>query len=66
MLLYDGISPTIGAKLLDKATVDMMCTNQVGQFPDLASQDIPDAKSDLPNAVPEAYPVEGNPPRGWA
>lgn len=64
-LLNDGTSPTTGAKLLDKATVDTMFTNQVERFPDFARQGIPAAKPDLTNAVPEIYPVEGNPPQGW-
>ncbi|KAL1598465.1 hypothetical protein SLS59_006749 [Nothophoma quercina] len=64
-LLNDGTSPTTGAKLLDKATVDTVFTNQVERFPDFARQGIPAAKPDLTNAVPEIYPVEGNPPQGW-
>jgi hypothetical protein len=65
VLLNDGTSPTTGAKLLDKTTVDTMFTNQVEKFPDFARQGIPAAKPDLTNPIPEIYPVEGNPPQGW-
>lgn len=51
--------------MLDEPTVDMMFTNQVENFPNFARQGIPAAKPDLTNAVPEIYPVEGNPPQGW-
>ncbi|XPS92912.1 hypothetical protein M3J09_002287 [Ascochyta lentis] len=64
-LLNDGTSPTTGAKLLNKATVDTMFSNQVEKFPNFARQGIPAAKPDLTNALSEIYPVEGNPPQGW-
>ncbi|KAH6642088.1 beta-lactamase/transpeptidase-like protein [Boeremia exigua] len=64
-LLNDGTSPTTGAKLLEKSTVDTMFTNQIEKFPDFARQGIAAAKPDLTNPVPEIYPVEGNPPQGW-
>ena len=58
-LLNNGTSPTTGAKLLEKATVDIMFTNQVETFPDFARQGIPDAKPDLTNVIPEIYPSTG-------
>lgn len=64
-LLNDGTSPTTGAKILRKETVDLMFTNQIDKFPDFARQGIPAAKPDLTNPLPEIYPVEGNPPQGW-
>ncbi|KAF2851457.1 beta-lactamase/transpeptidase-like protein [Plenodomus tracheiphilus IPT5] len=64
-LLNDGTSPTTGAKLLKKETVDLMFTNHVEDFPNFGRQGIPDAKPDLTNPLPEIYPVEGNPPQGW-
>ncbi|KAL6709166.1 hypothetical protein ACN47E_001982 [Coniothyrium glycines] len=64
-LLNDGKSPTTGAQILKKETVDQMFTNQIEQFPDFGRQGIPDAKPDLTNPLPEIYPVEGNPPQGW-
>jgi CubicO group peptidase (beta-lactamase class C family) len=65
MLLNDGTSPTTGAKVLKKETVDLMFTNQIEKFPDFGRQGIPDAKPDLTNPLPEIYPVEGNAPQGW-
>ncbi|KAI8932072.1 hypothetical protein NX059_010960 [Plenodomus lindquistii] len=64
-LLNNGTSPTTGAKLLKKETVDLMFTNQVESFPNFGRQGIPDAKPDLTNPLAEIYPVEGNPPQGW-
>ncbi|KAF2031140.1 beta-lactamase/transpeptidase-like protein [Setomelanomma holmii] len=64
-LLNDGKSPTTGAQILKKETVDLMFTNQIEQFPEFGRQGIPDAKPDLTNQLPEIYPVEGNPPQGW-
>lgn len=65
VLLNDGTSPTTGAQLLKKETVDMMFTNQVKDFPDFGRAGIPAAKPELTNPLPEIYPVEGNPPQGW-
>lgn len=56
-LLNDGTSPTTGAQLLKKATVDEMFRNQVPDFPNFGRQGIPAAKPDLTNAIPEIYPV---------
>lgn len=64
-LLNDGTSPTTGARILSKATVDQMFTNQIPEYPNFARQGIPDAKPDLTNRIPEIYPVPGNPPQGW-
>ncbi|KAH8725842.1 beta-lactamase/transpeptidase-like protein [Phaeosphaeriaceae sp. PMI808] len=64
-LLNDGTSPTTGAQILKKETVDLMFTNQIEKFPDFGRQGIPDAKPDQTNPIPEIYPVDGNPPQGW-
>ncbi|OAL46781.1 beta-lactamase/transpeptidase-like protein, partial [Pyrenochaeta sp. DS3sAY3a] len=64
-LLNDGTSPTTGAKILKKETVDLMFKNHIEKFPNFGRQGIPDAKPDLTNPLPEVYPVEGNPPQGW-
>ncbi|KAH7083687.1 beta-lactamase/transpeptidase-like protein [Paraphoma chrysanthemicola] len=64
-LLNNGTSPTTGAQILKKETVDQMFTNQIPEFPDFGRQGIPDAKPDLTNPLGEIYPVEGNPPQGW-
>ena len=64
-MLNDGTCPVTGAKLLEKATVDEMLTNQITKFPDFARQGIPASKPDLTNPLPELYPQEGNPPQGW-
>jgi len=65
MLLNDGISPTTGAKILSKATVEEMFRNQIPQFPNFGRQGIPAAKPDLTNLIPEIYPVPGNQEQGW-
>ncbi|CAN9121607.1 unnamed protein product [Alternaria sp. RS040] len=65
MLLNDGTSPTTGAKILSPSTVEVMFQNQITQFPNFARQNIPAAKPDLTNAIPEIYPVPGNGPQGW-
>ncbi|KAK4902646.1 hypothetical protein LTR27_000584 [Elasticomyces elasticus] len=62
MLLNDGTSPTTGAQILKKKTVDMMFENQISQFPDFAKQGIPPAKADLTNAIPDLYPGQH---QGW-
>ncbi|KAK4547186.1 hypothetical protein LTR36_001407 [Oleoguttula mirabilis] len=64
-LLNDGTSPTTGAHILKKETVDAMWENQIPKMPDFARQGIPAAKSELSNASPELYPQENNPPQGW-
>ncbi|QDS77404.1 hypothetical protein FKW77_006281 [Venturia effusa] len=64
-LLNNGLSPTTGARILAEATVDEMFRNQIPEFPNFGSQNIPAAKPDLTNEIPAIYPVEGNPPQGW-
>lgn len=64
-LLNDGVSPTTGARILNKTTVDDMFTNQIPDFPNFGRQGIPDAKPELTNAIPDIYPVPGNSPQGW-
>jgi CubicO group peptidase (beta-lactamase class C family) len=64
-LLNDGISPTTGAQILQKATIDEMFRNQIPNFPNFGRQGILAAKPDLTNAIPEIYPVPGNEPQGW-
>lgn len=64
-LLNDGESPTTGARLLQKNTVDMMFENQIEEFPDFGYQGLPDAKPEQTNRVSQLYPQEGNPPQGW-
>lgn len=61
-LLNDGKSPTTGAQILKKATVDEMFKNQIARFPDFGRQGIPPAKSDLTNAIPDLYPGKN---QGW-
>ncbi|RMZ77996.1 hypothetical protein DV737_g4113, partial [Chaetothyriales sp. CBS 132003] len=48
-LLNDGTSPTTGAQILKKETVDEMFKNQIPQFPDFGRQGIVAAKPDLTN-----------------
>ncbi|KAF5862166.1 hypothetical protein ETB97_012063 [Aspergillus alliaceus] len=62
-LLNDGISPTTNQQILRKATVDMMFQNQIPQFPQFASQEIPPSKADLTNRIPHLYP--STTPQGW-
>lgn len=54
-LLNDGTSPTTGAQILKKETVDAMWENQVPEFPDFARQGIPAAKPEQTNPAPELY-----------
>jgi CubicO group peptidase (beta-lactamase class C family) len=61
-LLNDGKSPTTGAQILQKATVDAMFQNQIPHFPLFGKQGIPPAKPDLTNAIPDLYPGES---QGW-
>jgi len=61
-LLNDGKSPTTGAQILKKATVDEMTKNQIPEFPDFGKQFIPPAKPDLTNAIPALYPGKN---QGW-
>ncbi|KAH5679264.1 hypothetical protein HBI21_080580 [Parastagonospora nodorum] len=63
-LLNDGTSPTTGAQILKKETVDLMFSNQIEKFPDFGRQGIPDAKPDLTNPLAEIYP-NGGAPQGW-
>ncbi|KAI1662591.1 beta-lactamase family protein [Daldinia decipiens] len=65
VLLNDGTCPKTGAKILEKATVEQMFTNQIPQFPDFGRQGIAAAKPHLTNAGAELYPVPGNAPQGW-
>ena len=58
-LLNDGNSPTTGAQILKKETVDLMWENQIPKWPDYARQGIPAAKSEQTNPLPEMYPQEG-------
>lgn len=61
-LLNDGESPTTGARILQKATVDAMFQNQIPKFPKFGTQGIPPAKADLTNEIPSLYPGEE---QGW-
>ena len=65
MLLNNGTCPRTGAKLLEKATVDEMFTNQIPRFPQFGRQGIPASKPDLTNPIPDLYPTDGNSPQGW-
>ncbi|KAL4808162.1 beta-lactamase/transpeptidase-like protein [Aspergillus unguis] len=65
VLLNNGTCPKTGAKLLSPSTVDEMFKNQIPQHPNYSRQSIPASKPDLTNAIPELYPVPGNPPQGW-
>jgi len=64
-LLNDGTSPTTGAKLLNKATVDEMFHNQIPDFPNFGRQGIPPAKPDLTNPIPDLYPCPSHLQQGW-
>jgi hypothetical protein len=63
MLLNGGTYPKTGAQILRKETVDHMFSNSVEKFPDFARQEIPAAKPELTNPLPELFPVDGNPPQ---
>lgn len=65
VLLNEGVSPKTGVRLLQKATVDAMFVNQIPMFPNYARKGIPAAKPELTNAIPELYPVPGDPQQGW-
>ena len=58
-LLNDGKSPTTGAQILKKETVDDMWKNQIPDHPDYGRQGIPAAKPEQTNPLPELYPQEG-------
>ncbi|KAL1959935.1 hypothetical protein VTO42DRAFT_603 [Malbranchea cinnamomea] len=62
-LLNDGTSPTTGAQILQKSTVDEMFKNQIPEFPNFGRQSIPAAKPDLTNPIQVLYPGDG--PQGW-
>ncbi|KAL1847035.1 hypothetical protein Plec18170_008809 [Paecilomyces lecythidis] len=64
-LLNDGTSPTTGAKLLRKETVDEMFRNQIPEFPQFGTQGIPDSKADLTNPIPVLYPPPPTGGQGW-
>ncbi|KAI2625788.1 beta-lactamase family protein [Hypoxylon sp. NC1633] len=65
VLLNDGTCPRTGAKILSKATVDEMFTNQIPQFPQHGRQRLASAKPHLANPVADFYPIPGDPPQGW-
>lgn len=66
MLLNEGTSPTTQARILQPKTVQEMFTNQIPHLPNFARQgNIFAAKPELTHAVPELYPVPGDPPQGW-
>jgi len=65
MLLNDGTSPTTGAQILKKATVDDMFRNQIPEFPQYGRQGIPAARPLLTNPLPDLYPAPDNAPQGW-
>lgn len=65
MLLNNGTCPQTGAKILSADTVEEMFRNQIPEFPNYSRQSIPASKPDLTLAIPQLYPVEGDPPQGW-
>lgn len=65
MLLNDGKCPKSGVQILKPSTVALMFTNQIPDFPDFGRQGLAGAEPELTNAIPELYPVPGNPPQGW-
>lgn len=65
VLLNNGTCPRTGGKLLEPATVEEMFKNQIPQLPQFGRQEMPTAKPDLTNPLPELYPTEGNSPQGW-
>ncbi|KAM0548401.1 hypothetical protein ACHAPJ_009885 [Fusarium lateritium] len=65
VLLNGGTCPQTGNQILRKETVDHMFSNSIEKFPYFGAQGIPASKPDLTNAIPEIYPVNGNPPQGW-
>lgn len=65
VLLNDGKCPKTGAEILKPSTITEMFTNQIPEFPDFGRQPILAAKPDQTNAIPEIYPLPGNPPQGW-
>ncbi|KAJ4373960.1 hypothetical protein N0V83_002699 [Neocucurbitaria cava] len=64
-ILNDGTSPTTGAAILKKETVDLMWENQIPKQPDFARNGPPPANPEFANHAPEMYPQAGNPPQGW-
>ncbi|KAI4242170.1 MAG: hypothetical protein L6R40_004213 [Gallowayella cf. fulva] len=64
-LLNDGVSPTNSTRILSQASITEMFTNQIPQFPNFGRQDIPAAKPDLTNPIPDMYPQPPEQPQGW-
>lgn len=66
MLLNDGVSPHTHSRILSRASVDAMFTNQIPQWPNFG-RDSPmtSVKPFLANSLPEVYPQKGDPPQGW-
>lgn len=58
-LLNDGKSPSTGAQILKKETIEEMWKNQISEHPNFARQGIPNAKPEQTNPIPELYPQEG-------
>ncbi|TDZ36807.1 Acyltransferase mlcH [Colletotrichum spinosum] len=65
VLLNNGTCPVTKSQILKTETVDEMFTNQISKFPAFARQGVEDAKPELSNAIPNIYPVSGDPPQGW-
>ncbi|KAI9739885.1 MAG: hypothetical protein M1818_004941 [Claussenomyces sp. TS43310] len=65
VLLNDGTSPTTGAQLLKKDTVDEMFRNQISNIPHFGRQGIPAAKPELTNEIADLYPVAEDVTQGW-
>jgi CubicO group peptidase (beta-lactamase class C family) len=64
-LLNDGTSPTTGAQILQKSTVEEMFKNQIPKFPNFGRQGIPASKPWLTNPLPDLYPIPPEQPQGW-
>lgn len=65
VLLNNGTSPTTGAQLLQKATVDEMFRNQISHLPPLKEKPFPDAIPELVKPSVGLHPsVEGD-RQGW-
>ncbi|KAH8819853.1 beta-lactamase family protein [Xylogone sp. PMI_703] len=67
ILLNDGVSPTTGARILQKSTIDQMFTNQLPHIPNVGREPLPTAIPILSNDITDFYPFASDlkQPLGW-
>lgn len=65
VLLNDGTSPTTGAQLLKKQTVDDMFCDQIAHLPPLCEKYLSDAKPDLAGPSTGLHPTVEGDRQGW-